>query len=328
MTKVISFVEAQRLVHELRLKAQSLFSYPLQATTYYGIPRGGLMVAALLRDHHSDGIRSARECSDEPQGGDVARLLVDDVIATGATAEAVIDQYPNFTAVLALVDKRMPVTATRTGVAVDRPPIRGIPVVAARLTTEWVQFPWEHSESGPEDAVRRLIEYVGSDLTRPSLQDTPSRYLRFLDELREAGTAEIATNTFESSVGDLIVTARIPFASLCEHHMLPYWGEASVGYIPHGRLIGLSKTARILAKHAAGLTVQEHLTHAVAKHVAEAASTSDVAVVTTAVHTCMVVRGVRAIGSRTSASAMLGMFRESPALRAEFFAVVEGASRL
>ena len=292
-----------------------------------GIPRGGLQTASLIAvERPSKGFLLAS--SDEMYDGPSAQCpyngrrlwVIDDICVTGSTLRAVQES-------LRYVVDGVAVLYLKTEKHYPRHDDGALVGAEVDLET-WVQFPWERSESGPEDAVRRLIEYVGADPSRPSLQDTPARYLRFLDELREAGAAEITNTRFETLVGDLVVTARIPFASLCEHHMLPYWGEASVGYIPHGRLIGLSKTARILAKHAAGLTLQEHLTHAVAAHVAEAVSTSAVAVVTTAVHTCMVVRGARAIGSRTSASAMLGMFRESPALRAEFFAIVEGANRL
>ena len=100
--------------------------------------------------------------------------------------------------------------------------------------------------------------------------------------------------------------------------MLPYFGTASVGYIPNGELLGLSKLVRITADHCRGLTMQEVMTAQVASEVQNAANTQDVAVVTTAQHTCMIVRGVKAYGSSMSSSAMLGKFRDFPALRAEF----------
>jgi len=307
----VSLAEVQGLVNRCIEQLN-----PLPSTmSLVGIPRGGITVAALL----SAAMPSVpvRIFSSAERGSlfpiSPPAYLVDDVVATGETIQrALVGHDGEYRGIIVLVDKRKIAPETIHGLQTD----------------QWVTFPWERSEpSGPEDAVRRLIEWAGDDPARPGLLDTPRRVLRFLEEIREQGKEEVSPTTFESEVEDLIVTAGIPFASLCEHHMLPYWGEASVGYVPHGKLLGLSKAARAVYTCAAGLTVQEHLTHRVAQYITEWTGSQDVAVVTTAVHSCMTVRGARAIGARTSASAMYGRFRESPAIRAEFFAVVEGAKQ-
>ena len=103
--------------------------------------------------------------------------------------------------------------------------------------------------------------------------------------------------------------------------MLPYTGVVAIGYIPNGKLLGLSKAARCLRMYAGGLTIQEELTRKVAKKMSELTGSEDVAVVITATHTCMTMRGIQATGASTTSSAMLGKFRDAPALRAEFMAL-------
>lgn len=170
-------------------------------------------------------------------------------------------------------------------------------------------------------AVRTLILYLGDDPTRDGLVETPRRFLAFLDELKEFTQEDVSLTAFESVCDDLVIEHDIAFSSLCEHHMLPYFGRAQVGYLPTGKVIGASKIARIVYKFAAGLTIQEHLTHDVAHHLQTAAGLASVAVTTKAQHMCMEMRGVYAHGASLSYSAMLGEFRTSPVLRAEFLAL-------
>jgi len=194
--------------------------------------------------------------------------------------------------------------------------------------SSWVTFPWEKADPDqgrPEDAVRRLIEYVGADPTTPELVETPRRVLKFLDELRERADGDFEATAFEIDHQDLVVVRTIPLYSLCPHHLLPFFGTAHVGYIPaRGRVLGLSKLARAVAKESAGLRTQEALTAAVADSIKQSAQTEDVAVVTKAVHSCMIMRGVKAFGSETITSSMLGEFRAQPALRAEFLSLTVG----
>ncbi len=264
-----------------------------------GIPRGGLTIAALMARHLQDKLNhpvavASSEDPDAVYASHVKAILVDDISVTGHTLSEALTQ-PHIrnvvTHIYVLVAK---------GRLLDS--IQGLKVMNTHTATPetWVEFPWEAKEQGgaPLDAVVRLIEYLGEDPTRDSLKLTPERVLRFYDELREG--QEVKVTTFESEVSDLVVVKGISFASLCEHHMLPYWGTATVGYLPDGKILGLSKVPRLVAVCASGLTVQEELSANIAHSVSESAHTGNVAVVTKAEHSCMLIRGVRRTGQRPS----------------------------
>ncbi len=171
-------------------------------------------------------------------------------------------------------------------------------------------------------AVRTLIEYMGYDPERKDLEATPRRYVAFLDEVKCNACEDISMTTFEEVYEDLVVVRNVPLFSLCCHHILPYIGRAHVGYIPKDTLLGLSKVARIVKKLSSGLTTQEALTRAIALEVQHETERNDVAVITEAMHTCMVMRGACAIGSETKVSSMLGAFRSDPDLRREFLGML------
>lgn len=171
------------------------------------------------------------------------------------------------------------------------------------------------------EAVKVLILYLGGNPDQEDLKDTPRRVLAFYDEFKAACEPQDFT-WFQSDVSDLLVVKDVPLFSLCAHHILPYYGKAHVGYLPSGRLLGLSKVARIVRQQASRLTVQEELSRDIAKAVQEATASQDVAVVTEASHMCMAMRGIRAVGAQATASAMLGRFRSEPELRAEFLGIV------
>lgn len=291
--------------------------YGLQEYHLVAIPRGGVPVAYVLAERlRAQGSTASMSLPSDHVRTRSTSIVVDDIVVTGETMKRVLDAGE---AVLGVALYAKP----------DSPP--GVWAACKVPVDTWVQFPWEERDDDlgkPEDAVRRLIEYLGEDPTEEDLLDTPKRVLRFYDELREARDAEIVATTFSSTVQDFVVTSGIPFASLCRHHMLPYFGEAAIGYVPHGKILGLSKPPRAVQQAAGALTVQEHLTAQVAEQVREWTASEDVAVVTTAVHSCMVIRGVKALGARTSASTMLGKFRTAPSLRAEFFAVIGEARSL
>jgi GTP cyclohydrolase IA len=172
------------------------------------------------------------------------------------------------------------------------------------------------------DAVRELISYLGDDPERDELRDTPRRVVDFYDELRTGPDPFTATTFPSHGFGDLVVVRDIPLFSLCEHHMLPWFGRATVGYIPNGRLLGLSKLPRIVYEIQSHLTTQESVTHQVAEAVTAATHSDAVAVTTIAVHSCVTVRGAKAHGSSTVASAMFGQFRTNMALRSEFLQLI------
>lgn len=173
-------------------------------------------------------------------------------------------------------------------------------------------------------AVSDLLSALGVDQERPGLSDTPQRVARAYAELLKAEPFEATTFPNEPGYDELVVVCDIPFTSLCEHHLLPFTGEAHVGYLPGDRLVGLSKLARVVGHFARRLQVQERLTTQVAGWLDATLHPKGVGVVIEAEHSCMSIRGVRARGSRTTTSALLGALRYDERTRAEFLAATAG----
>jgi GTP cyclohydrolase I len=170
--------------------------------------------------------------------------------------------------------------------------------------------------------VRDLLVAVGEDPDRPDLADTPMRVAAMYRELL-AGMVEDPDRhlqvTFAAEHDEMVMVRDIPFASLCEHHLIPFIGRAHVAYIPNddGRITGLSKLARLVDAHARRLQVQERLTTAIAESIQRTLEPRGTFVVVEAEHLCMSMRGVRKPGTVTVTSAVRGLFRSDPATRAE-----------
>jgi len=182
-----------------------------------------------------------------------------------------------------------------------------------------------------EDAVRRLLAALGEDPDRPGLKRTPVRVAESLLELTR-GHREPLEPILEGAVfGDpseaMVLVKDIPFYSLCEHHLLPFFGKAHVAYVPAGRLMGLSKIPRILDHFARRLQVQERLTEQVADTLHQALRPRGLGVVLEATHLCMVMRGVEKEGSLATTSALRGSFLQDARTRAEFLALIRPAGR-
>lgn len=179
-------------------------------------------------------------------------------------------------------------------------------------------------------AVVEIFEAIGEDPSREGLQDTPGRIAKMYSEIFE-GLAVDASDYlkvgFEVAHDEMVILRNIPFYSMCEHHFLPFHGEAHVGYVPDGRVVGISKLARTVEAFARRPQIQEVLTTQVAEAIMEHVKPDGVAVVVEAEHLCMTMRGVQKPGSRMVTSAMRGMFRKSDVTRAEFLALVHGGGR-
>jgi len=175
----------------------------------------------------------------------------------------------------------------------------------------------------PEDIVRAMIRAIGDDPEREGLKDTPKRVVKSWGELFSgyAQKPEQFKTVFSEAHDQMIVCRGIEFASFCEHHMLPFIGTISIGYVPKrgegAKVIGLSKLARIADMYAKRLQIQERLTSQIADAVVELISPYGVAVVVEASHTCMTMRGVGKQRSRMTTSEMRGLFREDAAARGE-----------
>ncbi len=174
-------------------------------------------------------------------------------------------------------------------------------------------------------AVREIIVAVGEDPDREGLRDTPRRvaemYAEVFSGLRE-DPADVLSVGFEEGHQEMVIVKDIPFYSMCEHHFLPFHGVAHVGYIPNGRVVGLSKLARAVEILARRPQLQERLSTQLADAIMKSLEPQGVAVVISANHLCMQMRGVRKPGSLTVTSAMRGVFQRSSATRAEFMSLV------
>ena len=178
-----------------------------------------------------------------------------------------------------------------------------------------------------EAAVRTLIRFAGDDPDREGLQDTPRRvvdsYLEFFSGY-DADPVELLRRTFEETDGydEMVLLRGIRFESHCEHHMAPIIGRAHVAYLPHRRVVGISKLARIVDAYARRLQIQEKMTAQIANTINEILEPQDVAVVIEAAHQCMTTRGVHKPGVVMVTSRMLGAFRQNAATRREFLSMI------
>ncbi len=177
-----------------------------------------------------------------------------------------------------------------------------------------------------ERTVKRLIEQIGEDPTREGLERTPHRVAKSLDELlagqHQTVDEVVGQGIFNEEASEMVLVKDIEFYSLCEHHMLPFFGKAHVAYIPSGRVIGLSKLPRIVDVFARRLQVQERMTNQIAQAVQEVLQPKGVGVVTDASHLCMMMRGVQKQNSSTLTSCLLGSFRSNASTRSEFLGLV------
>lgn len=269
-----------------------------QPVRCYPIPRGGVPAAYMLACY------AAITIVDKPEDAD---FFFDDIIDSGATMHEWCDKYPEkvFAALIDKTDANCP------------------------HLDQWVVFPWEGSETASvENNVIRLLQYIGEDVSRGGLSETPHRVIRAWRDWTagyKQDPAEVL-KVFEDGADnydEMVVVADIPVYSKCEHHMADIFGTATIAYIPNGKIVGLSKLSRLLDVFAKRLQVQERLTSQVADALMEHLSPKGVGVVIKARHMCMESRGVCKQGHHTITSALRGVIKELPEARAEFMALVK-----
>ena len=198
----------------------------------------------------------------------------------------------------------------------------------ATLPADERSNPVRPSREDAEAAVRTLIAYAGDDPAREGLIDTPKRVVSAYEELyggyRDSAD-EVLDRTFAETGGydDLVLVRDIPFHSHCEHHMMPFFGKAHIAYLPIERVVGLSKLARLIDVFALRLQTQEHLNSQIALAIEKVLKPRGVAVMLSAEHTCMSMRGVAKAGSSTITTHLLGHFRDDAAVQARFFALLK-----
>ncbi len=176
------------------------------------------------------------------------------------------------------------------------------------------------------DGITMFLQAYGVDLNEPGLEETPRRivqaYKEFLSGDNELNPKILSTD-FIQQYDEMIVVRDIPFVSMCEHHFLPFWGKAHVSYLPKGKVVGLSKVARLVENIARQPQIQERMTKQIADSIEETLETDGVGVVIAAEHSCLSFRGIKKHGSTMITSAMNGNFRTDAKTRSEFMSIIQ-----
>lgn len=273
-------IEITRAMIDSRLRELGHFG---PESIVYGVPKNGTIIAEIIRGLFACSV------TDDP---DEATVIVDDVIDSGTTRERFRQHRAPFVALF-----------------------------ENQWTSEtWYSFPWERDETPAADGVTRLLTLIGEDPKRPGLVDTPRRVVRALMEMTAGmrqDPAAILGTTFEDDADEMIVVRGIWFSSLCEHHLLPFSGTVAIGYIPNGRVVGLSKIPRLVRVFAKRLQMQERMTRQIADAMMDVLSPAGVGVIAKAHHSCMGCRGVEQAAAEMVTSCLRGAMRDNDAARAE-----------
>jgi GTP cyclohydrolase I len=270
----------------------------------YGVPRGGIIPA--LEISNLSKIPLVTEL-DAAMGNQVA--IIDDIVDSGITRSR-FNGYLHF---FALIEKgdHCDVNSTR------------------RMENgDWVEFWWEKNEAPAEDAVIRLIQVIGDNPTREGLIETPKRVLKSYARLFEGYSFDeekikgLLKTFTEGACDDMVIVKDIEMYSCCEHHMLPFFGKCHIGYLPNGKVVGVSKLVRLMEAFARRMQIQERIgdqiTEAIMKHL----GAKGAACVIEAQHLCMKARGVEKQDSVMVTSSMKGIYRENPMARSEFMSLI------
>ena len=183
------------------------------------------------------------------------------------------------------------------------------------------------NEEKIKKAIRLFLEGIGEDPDRPGLIDTPRRVAQMAQEIysgHEVNPDDIVNIVPGEDHDELIILKDIPFYSVCEHHILPFHGTAHVAYLPAGKIVGISKIARVVDMYAKRLQIQERLATDIADCLMRTLKPRGVMVILEAEHLCMTMRGIKKAGSITTTSVLRGIFRQLPATRAEAMALIKG----
>ena len=255
----------------------------------YGVPKGGMIAAGFLRHAY---------VTYDPN---IATVIIDDLMDSGATKARYEKQFPT----IPFID------------------------LIQKYDNEWLVFPWEQGEvdeSGMEENLVRVLQYLGEDPNREGLQKTPHRIIKSWEELYcgyEQDPKSLLT-TFDSDGYDQIVLLKdIELYSMCEHHMLPFFGKAHVAYIPNKRVIGISKLARLADMFARRLQIQERLGEQVTSTLMEILQPKGAACIIEAQHMCMRMRGCSKQNSMMVTSSLKGCFLDEASTRAELMQLIK-----
>jgi len=260
----------------------------------WGVPRGGSVIAGM-----------SGRTAESPAA---ATVIVDDLVDSGRTKRFWTALYP------------------------DKPFVTLFDKKELHFEGRWIQFPWEpEAEVDIAETVTRQLEFIGEDASREGLRETPARVVRAWDEMYAGYRTDPAAllKTFqEGACREMVVLREVDFYSTCEHHLLPFFGTVSIGYLPSERVIGVSKLARLVDVFSRRLQIQERMTTQIAEAIRRHLEPDGVMVVCRARHLCMMARGVKKYAPEMVTSAIRGSF-EKPEVRAEFLSILgpSGAGR-
>jgi len=174
--------------------------------------------------------------------------------------------------------------------------------------------------SKPDILVNGILQYVGEDVKREGLKETPKRYIKFLEEFLNPAPFEFTT--FSADNDEMVIVKDIPFYSLCEHHMAPFFGTGAIAYVPNEKIVGLSKLPRALDMFARRFQNQERIAHQLSEYIMEKLNPKGVGIILKARHLCVEMRGVKKPGTETITSAMRGVFKTDLNCRQEFLKLI------
>lgn len=275
----------------------------------YGIPAGGILPAFIIAKELDIPLVSEIE-------EDKNILVVDDLIDSGKTVKDLKDKYNNLDVV---------VVYKKDG-SVDSSLVE---IIEELIPNEWIDLPHEGLELPVENNITRLLQYLGEDVKREGLVDTPKRVIKSYKELYggyEKKVEDIITVFDSEGFDEMVILKDIEFFSTCEHHMLPFWGKAHVAYIPgkSNKIVGISKLARIVDIYARRLQNQERLTQQIVEAIEKHLEPLGVAVVIEAQHLCMKARGVAKHNAKMETAHLTGVFRDDANnARSEFYKLIE-----
>lgn len=271
----------------------------------YGVPRGGIFAALAVLSFLDDKERFVLTSNPSE-----AEYFIDDIIDTGKTKEKYKKEFSSGINFFALVDKSK---HWKTSAFED---LRG----------KWISFPWERmtNEDAPTENIRRLLEYIGEDPNRPGLKDTPERVIKSYEKLFGGYKQEIShiIKVFNDKCKEMIILKNIEFYSTCEHHMLPFFGKAHIAYIPNGKVIGISKLAKILEVYSRRAQIQERIAQQVVGALDAHLQPAGAACIIEAQHMCMLCRGIEKQNSSMITSSLSGVFMKEPQARAELMSII------
>lgn len=267
----------------------------------FAIPRGGYYVATIASNELGIPVIV------DPKEINSNTLLVDDLVDTGTTAKKWIEK-----------------TGCDLLVAYATSYDKATYVGALREANSWLIFP-DESGCGIEENFKRTLQYIGEDVTREGLVETPKRMRKAYDEIfagYKTDPKDLVKTFIQGTCQEMVILKDCEFYSTCEHHFFPFFGKCSIGYLPNDKVIGVSKLARLLDCFARRMQIQERMTAQIADFLEQELGARGVYVVCEGVHFCMTSRGIKKQSASMVTSAIRGEFKADHAMRAEFLSLI------